>query len=461
MTTDPAIERFLGAEGPGVAAAMRAGLAFLQDHDRATLLAQVGQRIEAVPAFDPVDKSALQDSYGGNQPAPSDDFLVGQGLLYLTEQRRLFLDCTSGHYQMLWGYGHPELGAAIERATRAGIVWDNHSNIPQWPVKQLARRLVALANAPNEPDPLDTVLLGVCTGSVACAAALKIQLQVFERSRGRETTPVILTLEGNYHGTDMVPQILRGMWPHLAQPFESAALAPNDPAALEQAFRRYGERVAGFWAEPVMMNREAIAIEPTYLEQVRQECDRVGALLCVDEIQTGFWRPEIFDYRALRIQPDLVVLGKGMTCGFHPHSAVLMKQRHDVLAQYDAISTNGSAALPCYAALASLELIEAHAEAIRQTADRIQAGFQKLVREFPEWLEAAQGRGHLAGLKFHRVEEAITFHRRAVAAGLWCRVHAYHAGHSTVLTKLGLLADARTVDYVLDRFAALLKAGLR
>lgn len=435
---------------------MQAGLRFLQDHPPHSLLSKAGQVINSVPPFEPVDKSALQDSYGGNQPAPSDDLLVGQGLFYISEQRRLFLDGTAGHYQMLWGYNHPDLCQAMEEAVRQGIIWDNHSNIPQWPVKQLAHRLVSLANAPGETDRLDTVLLGVCTGSVACASALKIQLQVYERQHGTSTLPVIITLDGNYHGTDMVPQFMRGLWPHLPKPFEMAMIPPNDEEALEATFKKYGERVAGFWAEPIMMNREAIAIQPTYLQRARKECNRVGALMCIDEIQTGFWRSEIFEYRTLGIQPDLVVLGKGMTAGLHPHSAVLMKQRHDVLAQYDAISTNGSASLPCYLALCSMQLIEENASPIDRAGERVAAGFQGLVEEFPETLLSAQGRRHLSGLKFRRVEDALAFHRRALEAGLWCRAHAYHAGHSTVLTKLGLLTDTAVVDFVIDKFRLLL-----
>jgi adenosylmethionine-8-amino-7-oxononanoate aminotransferase len=447
----------LGPGGADVRAAMQAGLKFLDEHTSKQLLPRVGERVEEVPAFQAVDKTALQDSFGGNESGPSDDLLVGRGLFYLTEQRKLYLDCTSGHYQMLWGYNHPALCAAIAEAMQAGITWDNHSNIPQWPLKLLAHRLVEIANAPNAPDPLDTVLLGVCTGSVACAAALKIQLKVFQRARGAGVIPVIVVLNGNYHGTDMVPQFMRGMWPQLLRHFEVAALEPNDGAALERTFRHYGSRVAGFWAEPVMMNREAIALEPAYLRLARRLCDEVGALLCLDEIQTGFWQPEVFQFRALDIRPDLVVVGKGMTAGFHPLSGVLYNQRHDVLAQYDAISTNGSAALPAYVALCSLALIEQQAGRIRELGQRIQRSFQALVDEFPDRLERAQGRGHLAGLKFRRLEEALAFQRRALEMGLWTRVHAYHQDHSTVLTKLGLLADEAVVDFVVGKFRELLK----
>ena len=457
MTSRFSVEHLLGTKGAGIAAAMQAGLQFFDSHNTAQLLDRVGSRTEGIPIVEAIDKRALQDSYGGNQTGPSDDLLVGRGLFYITEQRRLYLDCTAGHYQMLWGYNHPALCAAIEQAARAGIVWDNHTNIPQWPVKQLSYRLLQAANDPGDSDPLDTALLGTCTGSVACAAALKIQLMVYERTHGLKAAPVIVVLDGNYHGTDMVAQRLRGMWKWLIQNIEVVALQPNDHEALEGAFRRHGSRVAGFWAEPVMMSREAIAVDAEYLQLARRLCDGVGALMCMDEIQTGFWQPEFFAYRALGIRPDLVVVGKGLCAGFHPQSGLLFKHRHDVLEQYDAISTNGTAAMPCYVALCSMEMIEDQAARIRHIAQRISAGFAGLAAEFPDVLLAAHGRGYLAGLKFRRVADALAFHRRAVEAGLWVRAHAYHVGHSTVLTKLGLLADEQVVDFVIARFRTLVQ----
>ena len=457
MNAELSLPSILGPGGQAVARAMETGLKFIDDRDSSQLLVEVGRTLSEVPPFAPIDKSALQNSYGGNQPGPSDDFLVGRGLFYLTEQRRLFLDCTSGHYQMLWGYNHPELVAAVEAASRAGVIWDNHSNIPQSPLKRLALRLVELGNAPDTSEPLNTVLLGVCTGSVACAAALKIQLKVFERGRGKDATPVILVLDGNYHGTDMVPQFMRGMWPGLVRHFETVLLEPNDVDALNQAFRTYGPRVAGFWAEPIMMNREAVVVDGAYLHLAQKWCRETGALMCIDEIQTGFWAPEVFEYRRLGLEPDLVVLGKGMTAGFHPLAGVLMRERFDVLEQYDAISTNGSAAMPAFVALCSLELIRQQAEQIRAMAGVIDSGFRALAAEFPGPLLCAQGRGHLAGLKFRKVGDARAFHGQLLQAGLWTRVHAYHEGHSTILTKLGLLADPAIANFLIETCRTLLK----
>lgn len=450
------LERMLGKNGSSISTAMKSALDFLNSHSENDLLNLVGKQINSIPQTTPVDKRALQDSYGGKQSEPCDDLLVGRGMFYITEQGNLSLDCTSGHYQMLWGYNDPDLVKAVNEAVKSGIVWDNHCNIPQTPVKQLAHRLVELANESDEKDPLDTVHLGCCTGSVACSAALKMQLICYERMKKGEGGPVFIVLDGNYHGTDMVGQYLRGMWKNYVHNLKVIALQPNDEKTLQKTFKQYGKRVAGFWAEPVMMNREAIVVEPSYLQLARKMCDESGALMAIDEIQTGFWQPEIFMYRSMRFTPDFVIAGKGMAAGFHPQAAVIYKSRYDVLEQYDAISTNGSAPLPCYVSLCCLEKILKHAKCIVEVGDRYYAGMQSLAAEFPKTLKYATGKRHMTGLKFYDVKKAIDFHKRAVKGGLWVRVHAYHEGHSTLLTKLPLIANESIVDFIIERFKALL-----
>ena len=449
----------LGPGSAGILKAMAAGQQFLRSQSTGQLLARVGGVIEAVPPFEPLDKSPLQDSYGGAQKGPSDDLLVGRGLFYITEQRRLMLDCTAGHYQMVWGYDNEPLQAALDEAVAAGFVWDNHTNIPQTPVKRLARVLLNLANPPHAADPLDTVLLGCCTGSVACAAAIKIQLLVHQQRTGGAEAPVMVMLNGNYHGTDIVAQHLRGMWPQFVRNIEVATVEPNDAAELSAVFAKYGKRIAGFWAEPIMMNREAIVVQKEYLQLARRLCDGVGALMAIDEIQTGFWQGEVFLYRSLDILPDLVITGKGMTAGFHPQAAVIFRSRHDVLAQYDAISTNGSASLPCYAALCCIEMIRNQADNIVAVGDHYHDAMAALAGKFPRIIRDCRGKRHMAALKFHDRQAALDFHRRCNESGLWVRAHAYHEGHSTVLTKLGLLADEAVADFVVGKFRALLKTN--
>jgi acetylornithine/succinyldiaminopimelate/putrescine aminotransferase len=441
--------------GAAETGAMRRAREFLMARGTPELLRLVGsRRDDLVPPSPMRDKRVFPTSYGGRASC-ADDLLAGQGMFYVTEGGRVMLDCTSGHYQMTWGYNHPQLLAATREAMELGVVWDNHSNIPSHPVKLLADRLADL----GADAGLDRVLLGVCTGSVACGAALKIMLMRYARDtrRARLGAPVMIALSGNYHGTDMVAQTMRGMWPGLVAGMETVQVQPNDPDGLRAAFARCGRRVAGFWAEPIMMNREAIAVHAGFLQLAQELCAQNGALMAIDEIQTGFWHPQVLMYRALGIRPDLVVVGKGMTAGFHPLAGLLYRAELDILEQYDAISTNGSASLASFVALCSLELIERGRERLAGLAERHFEGLRALAAEFPGLVEEVNGGGFLSGIKFRDRQDALGFHRQALARGLWLRAHAYHPGHRTVLMKHPLAVEEAVIDYVHEQLRDLLK----
>ena len=459
-----------GPSGADVCRAMSEAKRFLDDRDNDELLGLVGRTIEPLVAKQTIDKAVVQKSYGGGRIGPTDDFLAGRGLFYVTEQGRLFLDCTAGHYQMTWGYAHPLLTRMVREGLEAGVVPDNHSNIPQWPVKRLARKLIEAAN-PDCPElrqgdytrvmrsksRLNTVLLGIATGSVACEAALKLMLMHHERTKPSEPA-VFVVLDGNYHGTGFFSQNLRGMWKRYIRQLKVVAVQPNDSEELARVFARYGQRIAGFWAEPIMMNREAILVETDYLQFARKLTRRVGALMAIDEIQTGFWTPELFLCRANGITPDIIIVGKGMSAGLHPLSAILYRRELDVMAQYDAISTNGNAPLAALVALASIELLQRHGDEIVKTQEYCRDRLCELAARYPDRITAVHGNRAMMGLKFREVEEALAFHRRCVAAGLWVRAHAYHAGHSTVLCKFALCLETPVVDAFVDRLRVQMEA---
>ena len=470
MGADISIADLAGPLGADVCRAMSAARTFLGSHDTSELLGFIGRAVDGTSLTRTIDKAVMQKSYGGGKISQTDDLLVGKGLFYVTEQGRLFLDCTAGHYQMSWGYEHPVLTQVTRDGLAAGIVPDNHSNIPQWPVKRLAQRLIEAANADcpelqkgdfskimESRTRLNTVLLGIATGSVACEAALKIMLMYHERMK-KPRPAVFVVLDGNYHGTGFFCQYLRGMWSSYIHNMKVVTVQPNDGSELERVFRRYGERIAGFWAEPIMMNREAILVQTEYLQLARKLTHGVGAMMTVDEIQTGFWTPELFMYRQYGITPDIVVVGKGMSAGLHPLSSIIYRRELDMLAQYDAISTNGNAALAALAALANIELLHRQAGQIREAQEYYYAKLSDLAAEFPERIAAVHGNQAMTGLKFRKVEDAIAFHKRCVESGLWLRVHAYHEGHSTILCKFALCLEPAVVDEFVRRLRTLLES---
>ncbi len=451
--TDSASLDFTAVLGEKEAAAIERARAFLDGRSTSQLLGLVGETVPELALATAPDKRAFPAAYGGGKPC-GEDLLAGRGAFYVNQDGGVMLDCTGGHYQMTWGYSHPALTAAAMEGMRRGLVWDNHSNTPGIPVKQLANELVAAAKGTG----VDRVLLGVCTGSVACSSALKIILASYRSDPARMAAgpPIVVTLSGNYHGTDLVAQTMRGMWPGLVCGLETVCVEPNDADALRSVFAEHGPRVAGFWAEPVMMNREAILVEREYLRLARDLCREHGALMVLDEIQTCFWYPEVLLSVRLGLDPDMIVVGKGMTAGFHPLAALLYRRELDVLEQYDAISTNGNASLAAFLGLCNLRLIAGARDELARLGARYRSGLEDLTREFPGVLERLNGHGYLAGLKFRDRADALGFHRAALDAGLWLRAHAYHPGHRTVLTKFALCVDQAIVDYVLDAMRRLL-----
>jgi len=451
----------MGPGGPGICRTLEAARDFLSRTDTAALLRLVGTDIDELPAVAHPDKRFLQASYRGDPDKPTDDLVTGRGLFYLTEQRRLFLDCTAGHYQMTWGYNHQELNQLVRSAIEAGIVWDDHANISGDAVKNLSARLVEAANRPGNPSrtpqdaPLDTVLLGVCTGSLAAAAALKIALKHHDTVRpGAE--PVLVAVNGNYHGTDFFMQRLRGMWEGYFRGAKVVQVEPNDTDGLRRVFRAHPGRMAAFIAEPILMNREAILLENEFLREARALCREADACMILDEIQTGFWCPEVFMFHQYDIVPDILIVGKGMTAGFHPLAAVLYNRKFDRLEQYDAISTNGNAPLASVVALGCLALIERERDRLADLGDYYFDRLHQIPSACGGLVAGIHGKGLLAGVKFREVEHALDFHRRCIERGLWVRVHAYHEGHSTVLTKLGLCADRQIADFIVEKFLQIL-----
>jgi len=162
-------------------------------------------------------------------------------------------------------------------------------------------------------------------------------------------------------------------------------------------------------------------------------------------------------FRQFDLVPDIVVVGKGMTAGFDSLSAIIYRRELDCLAQYDSISTNGNAPLASLAALYNLDLLERNRACLAEMHDYYDQHLQQLPSAYPQTVAAIHGKGLMSGIKFREVEPAIEFHRRCVERGLWVRVHAYHEGHSTVLTKLGLLANPQVCDFVVDQFHQVLE----
>ena len=408
--------------------------------------------------------------------------LSGRGCYRLGEDGRVHFIGKSEHYQASLGHHFPGF-RLLENAMRIGITNITHNNTRGHVTRLLEQELVRVANGlakgdrtglqavldSREPHVLNRVI-NLETGSLVCEAALKMMLARFYRLQtasgapkyaGR--TPVFLVMaaqdgscEANYHGTNIVNQMLRGMWPDLYAGMERAGLLRVVPVAIddERTFRQAVEqydtgscKVAGFFHELVLMNYGGVKLSPAYVQACHAICHERDIPVMVDEIQSCMWSPEIFLFREYGCRPDFVSVGKGFPAGMYPASRILTTEPMDNLNQFGALVTNGQEELASLANLITIEFAEAnraHTAAIGALWEETLRG---LAARHADRIEKAEGHGLLGALRFRDPQEALDFsHTLSRDCAIDVSVQAYKTNcPPAVLTKPPLIADEATI----------------
>lgn len=297
-----------------------------------------------------------------------------------------WLDLYGGHAVALTGHCHPRVVAAIrEQAGRLLF----YSNVVANDVR--ARALRAIAQC--APEGMTRTFL--CnSGSEANEAAIKIARRTTGRRRfvsmrqgfhGRTMGALSATALGHYL-EDYAP----GVPDHVFVPF-------GDLAAAEAAVT---DGTAGILLEPIQSMGGMTTADGPYLAGLRALCDRTGALLCLDEVQTGpgrtgrWWYGEHFGVR-----PDLISTAKGLGSGV-PVGAVIA--RDEVAARVregDQGTTFGGGPLACAAVEATLSVLRD--EDLVGNADRRGRQVREAVARVPG-VTGTRGRGLLVGIVLDR-----------------------------------------------------------
>jgi acetylornithine/LysW-gamma-L-lysine aminotransferase len=267
----------------------------------------------------------------------------GQGASLWDSEGNEYIDCSSGHGVANLGHAHPKVAAAIaEQATKLVTLFETFPNDQR---AALMEKLTALTPG------LERVFF--CnSGTEAVEAAIK-----FSRvSTGR--TGIIAAMRG-FHGRTM--GALSATWnKKYREAFEPLVpdyshVAYNNLAALEKAVT---DKTAAVLLEPVQGEGGVYPADPAYMEAVRELCTERGALLIIDEVQTGFGRTgKIFAYQHYGIMPDILCVAKSLAGGI-PMGAVLLGPAVKNLTPGLHGSTFGGNPLSCAAAVAALTVIE-------------------------------------------------------------------------------------------------------
>jgi 4-aminobutyrate aminotransferase-like enzyme len=418
--------------------------------------------------------------------------LSALGYFRIGEDGQLYLIAKSEHYHASLGHSFPGY-ALLDRARRLGIPNATHNNTRGFITRRLEEELLASVNglvpgdaaikallASIAPDVINRVL-NLETGSLAAEAALKLILARFYRAeetmplpKYHGLIPVLLVvgnddggLKANYHGTTMLTQVMRGMWPELYEAarergFRVAAIRPDSLPDLEAAFATYERdnlKIAGFFHEIVMMNYGGRLLSREFLGRAYELCRQHDVPTVADEIQSCLWAPGLFLHREYGLRPSFVAIGKGFPGGEYAASRILFSAAFDSLPQFGALVTNGQEELAALAYLVTMRWASANREVTRQIGDYYEGRLRELAAQFPKLVAGVDGSRHLGCLRFRDTKAATGFAKLLVELGLDISVQTYKPDcPPAVLTKLPLIAGYEVVDFVLDRMAGVLRA---
>jgi acetylornithine/succinyldiaminopimelate/putrescine aminotransferase len=420
--------------------------------------------------------------------------LAAGGFYRVGEDGRLYLTTKSEHYHASLGHDFPGYHL-LGLAQRLGITNITHNNTRGHITRLVERELVRTANGLSRGDSagLDRVIastqphvlnrvINLETGSLAVEAALKMMLARFYRLDDTYSPPecadripvflVIADREGgpkaNYHGTTVLTQILRGMWPELGAAMAEHGLYRVQPVRINDTAHFAEEiahwdlppyRVAGFFHEIVLMNYGAIRLSPQFLHAAYELCWAHDVPVIVDEIQSCAWSPQLFLFREYGLSPDFVSVGKGFPGGQYPASRILFTSRYDTLNQFGALVTNGQEELASLIYLVTMAFVEANGEYVAALGDYYTARLRELVTEFPQLIDKIDGYRHLGSVFFHEAADAVTFMRTMNRAGYDVSAQTYKANcPPAILTKIPIIASYAMVDQFVEQMGRALAA---
>ncbi|MDW8098704.1 MAG: acetylornithine/succinylornithine family transaminase [Anaerolineae bacterium] len=382
---------------------------------------------------------ALESRYtSGAYPKREVAIVRGAGARLWDADGREYIDCASGQGVALLGHGRLEVATAIAEQARRLITCPEIFYNDQR--ARLLERLIGLA-----PAGLTRAFL--CnSGAEAIEGAIK-----FARlATGR---PGIVAAMRGFHGRTM--GALSATWEEkYRQPFE-----PLVPGFIHVPYNNLERLAQSVTSETAAVLLEVIqgegGVRPgarEFLQGARELCDRAGALLIVDEVQTGFGRTgRWFAVQHHDLRPDLMALAKGIAGGV-PMGAVLMTEAvADKITPGVHGSTFGGNPLACAAALATLDVIEKE-DLPRQAAEKGEYFIGRLRRLESPKVREVRGLGLLVGVELR--ERATPYLQALMRRG----VLALPAGPTVVRFLPPLVISLHELDQVADAFAAVLNA---
>jgi ornithine--oxo-acid transaminase len=333
---------------------------------------------------------ALEEKYGAHNYHPLPVVLErGEGVYLYDVDGKKYFDFLSGYSAVNQGHCHPAIIDALQKQASKLTLTSRafHNNLLGEYEKYI-----------TDYFGYDKVL-PMNTGVEGGETAIKLARRWGYNVKGiAENKAKIIFAEGNFWGRTLAaissstdPSSFKGFGPYMP----GFGIVPyNDLVALEEALK--DKEVAAFMVEPIQGEAGVVIPDDGYLKAVRDLCNKYHVLFIADEIQTGLARTgKMLACDQENVKPDILILGKALSGGTLPISAVLAS--NEIMMQIkpgEHGSTYGGNPLACAVAIKSLEVLKSEkmAENAEKMGERLRAGLANLNSPF---ITTIRGKGLL------------------------------------------------------------------
>jgi acetylornithine aminotransferase len=328
---------------------------------------------------------SLQNNYG----KPSIALVKGKGLLVTDADGKTYMDFLGGIATNILGHAHP---AIVKAVTKQVSVLSHVSNFYAHPnAIALAEKLTAMTGEKSAK------VFFCQSGAEANEAAFKLS-----RRTGRMR---VVAAQGAFHGRTMGALSLTGQ-PSKREPFlpliKGVKHVPfGDIDAMRKAVSK---KTAMVIIEPIMGEAGVIVPPADYLQELRKLCDKNGALLVIDAVQTGMGRTgDWFGYEYSGITPDVITLAKGLGGGLPLGAMIALGKAAELFQPGDHGSTFGGNPITTAAGLAAIEFIES-----KKILNKVEKQGAHLIQELAliPGVKEVRGAGLLLGIELESLKAA-------------------------------------------------------
>jgi ornithine--oxo-acid transaminase len=349
---------------------------------------------------------ALEDRYNAHNYHPLPVVLTrGQGVYVWDVEGKQYFDFLSAYSAVNQGHCHPRIiKALIEQAHRLTLTSRAFYNDKLGPYAEFITRFFGYDR-----------VLPMNTGVEAGETAVKLARRWAYRIKGvPENQAKMVFVRGNFWGRSLAaissstdPSSYRDFGPFMP----GYVIVPyNDLSALEQALQ--DPQVAGFMFEPIQGEAGVVVPNDDYIPGVRALCSRYNVLMIADEVQTGIGRTgRMLCCDHFGVKPDILVLGKALSGGVLPVSAVLTSDEIMLtIKPGEHGSTFGGNPLACAVAMEALGVVrdERLAENAEQLGHLFRERMAALVSKRPDLLRLVRGKGLLNAIVVNDTESGQT-----------------------------------------------------